>query len=166
MRISEQQLHILLGLLHSVVNGTLEYELEQMGVDALAKLAEFYEELLNQQNEIVDTSRYYRHTSDEYLRLALDLFEGHEILGEENFVKSPLGQRAEKILYAELHQRKDGRGPCLPGTKHPIDWLVTQLACGSSLDELAKEHDFDLAVAKRVVQELRWPRKEPGDETD
>jgi uncharacterized protein (DUF433 family) len=163
MRVSENQLVVLINLLQEVIDGTIQQTLEQAGEDGRARLVEFHERLLNQQNEIVDTSQYYEHTADEYLRLALDLFEGHEVLGQEKFLQSPLGQHAEKILFADVHAQRQGGLPCIPGTDHTINWLVHQLSRGSTLAELAEQHGFDLAVAKRVVQELRWPRKSKAE---
>lgn len=106
MRVTENQLLVLLATVKKAVDGTLEEELNEPGIrEALSSL---YDEIMIQQNEIVDTSNYANPTRDQILRLALDMFEAFEVTADnpEDFYRSPLGRRACPLLYPELEKRR------------------------------------------------------------
>jgi len=102
MKISEQQLLILLDITRhvidcNVVNLNFGYSKEH--------IIKFYENIMSQQNEIVDTHRFHCR-SEEYLRLALDLYESLEG-SEPNFKESGIGKRATEILYPKREETKE-----------------------------------------------------------
>ena len=106
MRVTEQQLLILLSLAKEVLDGTLEASLDGVGVrEGLQKL---FDEIMIQQNEIVDTSNYLSPTLDQYRRLAFDLYEALEITADdpEDFYDSPMGKIAGPLLYPEVTERR------------------------------------------------------------
>lgn len=104
MKISEQQLLVLLDVVRHVIDCNVVGI--NFGYDK-KHIAQLYENILNQQNEIVDT-HHYGCRNDEYLRLAIDLFQSLEVstiekYGDaEPFYESPIGQRAREILYPKV----------------------------------------------------------------
>lgn len=105
MKVSEKQLLMLLSVVKEVVDGTLDKTLTDAMLPALKNL---YDEIMEQQNEIVDT-HHYGCRNDEYLRLAIDLFESLEVTFSENienFYQSPMGKRARSILYPDNVKRE------------------------------------------------------------
>jgi hypothetical protein len=109
MRVSEEQLLVLLGVVKDVIKGELILE-----PDIRLGLAKLYEQIMHQQNEVVDTSNFPNPTRDQYLRLVYDMFEAFEgtVPDPEDFYKSPMGKRALAIMYPGDAPQKKACGYC------------------------------------------------------
>ena len=109
MRVSENQLLILLTAVKEALDGTLEASLAADGMRE--QLQKLFDEIMIQQNEIVDTSNYLSPTLDHYRRLAFDLFEALEVTADdpEDFYDSPMGKIACPLLYPEMTERRRAR---------------------------------------------------------
>ena len=98
MKVSENQLLVMLSVLKEVADGTIS---DTVTTEAeREKLRKVYGDILEQQNEIVDT-HYYGCRSEEYLRIALDLYESLEV-SFDTFNESDIGKRAKLLLFPDV----------------------------------------------------------------
>lgn len=106
MKISEQQLILLLDVLKAAAEGTLEALLESGEVVTREQLKKLYDQIDVQQNEIIDTKLYPQHSKDAYITLCVELHEALEVY-VPTFVESDFGKHAGKMLYPRVAAQRE-----------------------------------------------------------